>query len=156
MFLTGNQVFELQIGPKYGLKLLPFLQRMSNFLQRSTSLLHYVTRKLHISQPIRLKKVCHLFQLLTEAWKKAVLFFYSSLKWVFFSGCLKSVAFSSSAVSEPTETSLQNTRRFRGSETYPLLIEGQTLKGCKSDTTIPPWKVPLLWVKLWKDRDTFH
>ena len=31
MFPTGNQVFELQIGPKYGLKLLPFLQRMSNF-----------------------------------------------------------------------------------------------------------------------------
>ena len=61
----------------------------------------------------------------------------------FFSGCLKSVAFSSSAASEPTETLLQNTWRFRGSETYPLLIEGQTLKGSKSDTTIPPWKVSL-------------
>ena len=32
-----------------------------------------------------------------------------------------------SAASEPTETSLQNTWRVRGSETYPLLIEGQTL-----------------------------
>ena len=43
-----------------------------------------------------------------------------------------------SAASEPTETSLQNTWRVRGSETDPLLIEGQTLKGCKSETTIPP------------------
>ena len=49
-----------------------------------------------------------------------------------------------SAASEPTETSLQNTWRVRGSETDPLLIEGQTLKGFKSETTIPPLKVSLL------------